>query len=98
MSDEKEIERRVELAKTMGAMQADIENIKSDVPEIKATTGKIFATLEGKNGLVSKVAVLETQQKDAPTLKKMMVVGAIWGGSTSTLIVLGFFAIKAFSG
>ena len=98
MTDEKEIERRVELAKTIGTMQSDIENIKSDVPEIKATTGKIFATLEGKNGLVSKVAVLETQQKDIPTLRKVMIIASIWSGLTSAVIVLGYFGIKTFAG
>ncbi len=96
MPDENETERRVKLARDLGAMQTDIKNIKDDLPEIKATTGKIFATLEGKNGLVSKVAVLETQQKDIPTLRKVMIIASIWSGLTSAVVIISYFGIKTF--
>ncbi len=46
---------------------SDISNIKGNAAETKTTMGKIFTTLEGKNGMVARLAVLESQQKDAPT-------------------------------
>ncbi len=81
--------------KLLGQMAANVENIKDDQAEAKKTTGKIFTTLEGKNGMVSRVAVLETQQKDIPTLKKVMIIASVWSGLTSAVVILGYFGIKA---
>ncbi|HEA67139.1 MAG TPA: hypothetical protein ENI07_10015 [Desulfobacterales bacterium] len=72
----------------LGAMAANIENIKAD-------TGKI-------DGMATQVAVLETKleamKKDTPTLRKMMVMGAMWGGLGSAIGIIGFFGIKAMAG
>ena len=69
----------------LGTMAANIENIKDDQAETKATTKKIFTVIDS---LVPKVAVLENQQKDTPTLRKMTTVGAVWGGLTAAVVSL----------
>ena len=86
--------------------QAEIATLQrictSDIPEIKESIDKILSKFDGKNGLTSRLAVLESrfdaQKKEAPTLRRMMIVGGEWGGITSSIIVIGFFAIRAFSG
>jgi len=73
---------------TIGGMAANISHIKNDQAETKETTSKIFRTLEGKNGLVSRVAVLETKQNDIPSIKAIMIQASIWGGLTGGAIVI----------
>ncbi len=77
----------------LGTMAANIENIKDDQAETKATTKKIFTVIDS---LVPKVAVLEVQQKDTPTLRKMTTVGAVWGGLTGGVISVAALIYKAF--
>ena len=72
----------------LGKMAANIENIKADTDKI--------------GGMATQVAVLETQivalRADVPTMRKMMSVGAMWGGVGAGVAMVGFFGIKAIAG
>ena len=69
-------------------MAADISNIKNDQAVTKETTGKIFNAIDGKNGLVSRVAVQEERLRLMPSVKAIMIQASIWGGFTGGAIVI----------
>jgi len=73
----------------LGEMAANIENIKDNQAETKATTSKIFDAIDGKNGLVAKVEVHDDRFKTMPTPRSILIQASVWGGFTGAAIVLG---------
>jgi len=84
----------------LGGMASDISNIKEGQDglkvtvekgqsELKVTVNKIFDRLEGKNGLISKVAVHESRWANMPSPKSIIIQASIWGGFTGAAITIG---------
>lgn len=54
------------------------------------TVDKIFARIEGKNGITSEIAVLKTRWQLMPSVKTLVFYSSVGGGLT----VAGFLIIK----
>ena len=78
----------------LGQIQADLGHLKSDVSDIKTQQSHIYTLLNGRGGIVSDVAVLKEQMKSAPSLRRTMTAGAVWGGIVAASIVLGSKALN----
>ena len=70
----------------LGRMAANIENIQKDQADTKVSIGKIFTVIDG---LVPKVAVIESKQKSMPSPRKMMTASGIWAGLAAAITVIG---------
>ena len=79
--------------KTIGEMSANIANIRENQAETTKNIARIFDSLEGKNGIMSRLSVVETTQKTIPSVKAIMIQASIWGGFTGgAIVVLKHFA------
>ena len=77
-----------------GTILAEIQHLKKSQKDLKEVAYKIFDRLEGKNGLCSKVAVLESKFNGMPSPKSVIIQASIWGGMTGALAVLGYIFLK----
>jgi hypothetical protein len=75
--------------------EGDIAVLKDNTDDIRKTVDKIFSILEGKNGLVTKVELLEKEVENQPTPNQLRFYSTIGGGIVVFLGLIAWAIVRA---
>jgi len=72
-----------------GIIDTKLTNIEKKQDVQTRTLDKIFARIEGRNGITSEIAVLKNQFLSIPSLRVLILYASIGGGiSSATLFII----------